>query len=344
MAIFAQQVLADDYFNPALLDIDNPQQEKTDLSVYEKGPGQAPGKYQVAVFINNNKIDTRDVTFNVVKDPQGTSTLQPCFTLDELKSLGIKTQKYPQLRAEGQCADLHTIPSASATFRVRNQQLLLSIPQKALGQVPRGYIDPKEFDEGINAGLLNYSVNASQSHARQQGEEDSSSQYVNLRPGFNLGAWRVRNYSTWNRSTTGHEEKQKFTSVYTYAQRDMVAMKSDVTVGQSTSPSDVFDSVPYTGVELKSDNDMLPDSEKGYAPIIRGTAHSNALVMVRQNGYVIYQNTVAPGAFEINDLYPTGSSGDLQVTVKETDGSESHFVVPFASVPVLQREKTCATA
>lgn len=38
-------------------------------------------KYQVAVFINNNKIDTRDVTFNVVKDPQGTSTLQPCFTL-----------------------------------------------------------------------------------------------------------------------------------------------------------------------------------------------------------------------------------------------------------------------
>ncbi len=84
---------------------------------------------------------------------------------------------------------------------------------------------------------------------------------------------------------------------------------------------------------------MLPDSEKGYAPIIRGSAHSNALVMVRQNGYVIYQNTVAPGAFEINDLYPTGSSGDLQITVKETDGSESHFVVPFASVPVLQREK-----
>ncbi len=67
---------------------------------------------------------------------------------------------------------------------------------KALGQVPRGYIDPKEFDEGINAGLLNYSVNASQSHARQQGEENSSSQYVNLRPGFNIGAWRVRNYST----------------------------------------------------------------------------------------------------------------------------------------------------
>jgi outer membrane usher protein len=81
-------------------------------------------------------------------------------------------------------------PGASATFHVRNQQLLLSIPQIALGKVPRGYIDPKEFDEGITAGLLNYSATASQSHARQQGEEDTSSQYVNLRPGLNIGAWR----------------------------------------------------------------------------------------------------------------------------------------------------------
>ncbi|WP_436857013.1 fimbria/pilus outer membrane usher protein [Citrobacter tructae] len=338
-ACFASQTRADDYFNPALLDVDNPQQGKTDLSVYEKGPGQAPGKYQVSIFINNNRIDTHDVTFTLRQDRDGQNTLQPCFTLDDLKSLGIKTDAYPKLMAQGKCADLHAIPAASATFRVSHQQLLLSIPQSALGQVPRGYIDPKEFDEGIAAGILNYSATASQSHARRPGEDDNSSQYVNLRPGVNIGAWRLRNYSTWNRSTTGNEEQQKFSSVYTYAQRDIVAMKSDLTVGQSTSPADVFDSVPYTGMQMNSDSDMLPDSQRGYAPIIRGTAHSNALVMVRQNGYVIYQNTVAPGAFEINDLYPTGSSGDLQVTVKETDGSESHFVVPYASVPVLQREK-----
>ena len=188
MMFFAQQAMADDYFNPALLDIDNPQQGKTDLTVYEKGPGQAPGKYQVAIFINNNKIDTRNVTFTLEKNAHGDNSLQPCFSLEDLKSLGIKTQKYPQLMAKGQCADLNAIPAASATFHVRNQQLLLSIPQLALGQVPRGYIDPKEFDEGITAGLLNYSATASQSHARQQGEQDNSSQYVNLRPGFNIGA------------------------------------------------------------------------------------------------------------------------------------------------------------
>jgi len=93
MALFASQVMADDYFNPALLDIDNPQQAKTDLSVYEKGPGQAPGKYQVTIFINNNKIDTRDVTFTLQKDRHGNASLQPCFSLEELKSLGIKIKK-----------------------------------------------------------------------------------------------------------------------------------------------------------------------------------------------------------------------------------------------------------
>ncbi|MWL75695.1 fimbria/pilus outer membrane usher protein, partial [Escherichia coli] len=131
---------------------------------------------------------------------------------------------------------------------------LLSIPQSALGQIPRGYIDPKEFDEGIAAGLLNYSATASQSQARIPGTPDNSSQYVNLRPGLNLGAWRLRNYSTWNRSTTGHEEQHHFSSVYTYAQRDIMAMKSDLTLGQSSSPADVFDSVSYTGMQLNSDS------------------------------------------------------------------------------------------
>uniref|UniRef100_UPI00114410CF fimbria/pilus outer membrane usher protein n=1 Tax=Enterobacter hormaechei TaxID=158836 RepID=UPI00114410CF len=70
----------------------------------------------------------------------------------------------------------------------------------------------------------------------------------------------------------------------------------------------------------------------------QGIARSNAQVVIRQSGYVIYDSFVPPGAFEITDLYSTGSGGDLNVTVKEADGSEQHMVVPFASVPVLQRE------
>jgi hypothetical protein len=100
----------------------------------------------------------------------------------------------------------------------------------------------------------------------------------------------------------------------------------------------VFDSLPFRGGQLASDDEMLPDSQKGYAPVVRGIARTNAQVVVRQNGYIIYQTYVAPGAFEITDMYPTGGAGDLNVAVKEADGSEQDFVVPFASVPVLQRE------
>lgn len=96
--------------------------------------------------------------------------------------------------------------------------------------------------------------------------------------------------------------------------------------------------MPFRGAQLASDDDMLPDSLKGYAPVVRGIARTNAQVVVRQNGYQIYQSYVAPGAFEITDMYPTGGAGDLDVTIKETDGSEQHFILPYASLPVLQRE------
>ncbi|WP_336286233.1 fimbria/pilus outer membrane usher protein [Cronobacter dublinensis] len=332
------QARAEDYFNPALLEIDNPGQEKTDLSVYEKGPGQAPGKYRVDVYVNNNHVDTRDVVFTLTTAPDGSSSLQPCLTADDLKSFGVQTDKFDMLREPAQCADLSAIPSASARFNVSRQQLQLSIPQQALGQIPRGYVPPDEFNEGITALLLNYSVNGSRQTALTPDTQDSRDLYANLRPGFNVGPWRLRNYSTWRRNEDSSGTQTDFSTVYTYAQRDIISLKSELTLGQSSSPADVFDSIPFTGAQLASDDDMLPDSLRGYAPVIHGIARSNAQVTVRQNGYVISESNVAPGAFEINDLYPSGGSGDLNVTVKESDGSEQHFVVPYASVPVLQRE------
>ncbi|MCV5824209.1 fimbria/pilus outer membrane usher protein, partial [Escherichia coli] len=90
------------------------------------------------------------------------------------------------------------------------------------------------------------------------------------------------------------------------------------------------------GAMLASDEEMLPDSQRGFAPIVRGIAKSNAEVSVEQNGYVIYRTYVQPGAFEINDLYPTANSGDLTVIIKEADGSEQRFIQPFSSVPIFQ--------
>lgn len=66
-------------------------------------------------------------------------------------------------------------------------------------------------------------------------------------------------------------------------------------MGESSSLNGIFDSVPFTGIQLATDTTMLPESMRGYAPIIRGIARTNARVTIKQNGYQVYQTYVAPG-------------------------------------------------
>ncbi len=82
---------------------------------------------------------------------------------------------------------------------------------------------------------------------------------------------------------------------------------------------------------------MLPDSLRGYAPVVRGIANSNARVTVFQGKSQLYETTVAPGPFAIDDLFATNFSGDLTVVVTEADGSVSTFTVPFSAVPQSMR-------
>ncbi|WNN47065.1 fimbria/pilus outer membrane usher protein [Siccibacter colletis] len=325
-------VCARDYFNPELLETGT-QTAGADLSAFEEG-SQAPGTYQVDVIINDQQVDTRNVEFKSVKNAAGEDVLEPCLSVALLQSYGVKTDLFPELGEQDACANFSAIPDVSYDFRFNSQKLVLSIPQAALAPQARGYVDPTLWDDGINALMMNYSLSGSSNRPRNGGQ-NTNSQYANLRPGINLGPWRLRNYTTWNRDSSGQD---KWDTVYTYAQRNIVPLKSQLTLGDSSSPSDVFDSIPFRGGQLASDDDMLPDSLKGYAPVVRGIARTNAQVVVRQNGYVIYQSYVAPGAFEITDMYPTGGAGDLNVTIKEADGSEQKFTVAFASLPVLQRE------
>ncbi|KVX88164.1 hypothetical protein WL08_30590 [Burkholderia ubonensis] len=99
----------------------------------------------------------------------------------------------------------------------------------------------------------------------------------------------------------------------------------------------MFDSFGMRGVQISSDDRMLPDAQRGFAPVVRGVAQSNAPVDVQQNDYVIYQRTVPPAPFEIRGLNPTGYGGDLQVAVTEADGGKHAFVVSYASFPQLLR-------
>lgn len=334
LATLSHPSMARDYFDPTLIELDDPSMKGADLSSFETG-SQMPGTYRVDVVLDDQYVDALDVPFVTVKSADGEETLQPCLKTEWLKNWGVKTDLFPGLNSKGDCADLSAISQASAKLQFNEQRLVISIPQAALAPLARGYVPPEKWDEGITAAMLNYSVSGDNSWGRNGNGSNSQSQYANLRPGLNIGPWRFRNYTTWSRDSNGQDN---WDTVYTYVQRAIIPFRSQLTMGDSSSPSDIFDSLPFRGAQLASDDDMIPDSQKGYAPVVRGIARTNAQVMIRQNGYIIYQSYVAPGAFEINDMYPTGGAGDLDVTIKEADGSEQHFTVPYASLPVLQRE------
>lgn len=324
---------ADEYFNPALLEVDGGEQGKTtDLSAFEVANGQPAGNYRVDIYVNNEIMtaQARDVTFSKNADGK----LEPCLTLEELSQWGIRTQSFPDLKqGDSECVRLADIPNAFTDFQFSRQRLNLSIPQAAMNARSRDAVPTELWDEGIPAFLMNYGVNGYQNRRQHGGSYDST--YINIRPGLNIGPWRLRNYTTWQHN---NQTGNKWDTVYNYVQRNVISLQSQLTLGDSTAPSDVYDSVPFRGFQLKSDDDMLPSSTRNYAPVVRGVARSDALVTIRQNGYVVYETSVAPGAFEITDLASTGGAGDLDVTVKEADGSEQHMTVPYASLPVLQRE------
>lgn len=331
---FFNNALARDFFDPDFIKSVGQSDPSSipDLSLYATKDAQAPGEYRVDVVLNNNLQETTDIRFVEKKDPAtGELKLVPCLSIAKLTSYGLRSGVFPNLKEDANgCTDTSGIPDFTTDFNFNTQQLLISIPQAALSTIAQGFVPSEEFDDGINALLTNYQFSSGKDY-----EANNEYYNLNLQSGLNIGPWRLRNLSTWNKSAGIQSD---WDSVYLYAQRSIIPLKSTLVMGESSSLSSIFDSVPFTGIQLATDTDMIPESLRGFAPIVRGIARTNARVVIKQNGYQIYQAFVAPGAFEITDLYSTGGNGDLYVTVEEADGSRQNFVVPYASLPLMLRE------
>ena len=332
-AFYAQAEL---YFNPRFL-ADDPA-AVADLSGFEKGQELPPGTYRADIYLNDGYMTTRDITFNAAEKGHG---LAPCLTRGQLASMGVNTAAIAgiDVLAADACVPLtEMIKDATTRFDAGQQRLYLTVPQAFMGNRARGYIPPELWDHGINAGLLNYNFTGNNVHNDVGGSSNYA--YLNLQSGLNLGAWRLRDNTTWSYSSSGSSttNENKWQHINSWLERDITLLRSRLTLGDSYTNGDVFDGINFRGAQLASDDNMLPDSQKGFAPVIHGIARGTAQVSVKQNGYEIYQSTVPPGPFTINDLYAAGNGGDLQVTIKEADGSSQVFSVPYSSVPVLQRE------
>lgn len=333
------------YFPPSL--VSEEQAGVADLSRFNLTDAQLPGEYQVDIWVNGENAGSRTLAFNVsemekenvrdlyIHDKTG---LTPCLSAKMLAGLGMKPAFLTpeRIQHQGECLiPGKLVTDAFTEFDFQNMRLNISIPQVAMDKRAPGWVSEDEWDQGITAALLNYNASGSENRTDYG---TSRNLYLTMTSGFNWGAWRLRDQSsyTWYQ-TPGRNQRQQ-QHLLTYAERTLIPWRSQLTMGDSTTSGDIFDSVSFKGVKIATDENMYPGNERGFAPVIRGNASSNAHITIHQNGYLVYQTNVAPGAFAINDLYPMYAGGDLTVAVNGADGSVQVFTVPYASTPTLLRE------
>ena len=312
---------ADGYtFDPALLR--GSVLSNSALSQFNQQDAVAPGSYQIDLYLNGQFLERDQIRF--VRD--GKQVL-PCFDRAQLTRFGLKNPPAAETACLLPGRELKDITVNADISRLR---LDLSIPQALLNGQPRGRVNPASLDGGESMVFVNYNLNQYRVSYRQGQTRDLDSTYANLNGGLFLGLWRYRQQSSYryDREFGGHLDTSR-----RYVQRAILPWRSEMLLGEGFTDGHFFSGLGFRGIQLSSDDRMLPDSQRGYAPVVRGVAKSNARVTVLQGKSTLYETTVAPGPFAINDLYATNYAGDLTVMVTEADGSVSTFTVPFAAVP-----------
>jgi outer membrane usher protein len=319
-------------FNPAFLHGGS----QVDVSRFSRGNPVLPGEYVVDLQINSKWVGRASVRF--IAQPASDIAL-PCIDRELITRIGFDFENLPaaartelQKAQSGGCVDLKAmIADAAVSFDLSQLRLDISVPQAALLHRPRGYVSSELWDSGVPSATLGYNLNAYRSTSSDVTTTDG---HADLAAGINLGSWHLRQRSSVEVTSDGPTTYQ---NIATYLAHDIPSIRSDLTVGDSFTDGAVFDSFGFRGVSLASDDQMLPDSQLQYAPVVHGIARTNARVVITQRGNTILETTVSPGAFEIDDLYATGYGGDLLVTVYEADGSQERFTVPYASLVQLLR-------
>lgn len=161
-----------------------------------QGDALQPGVYPFDIYVNLTQVDHKDVTFRQAK---GQAASQPCLKVEDLRNYGIKL---PETLQAGSCVDLPAlIKDATVSYDAAVQQINISVPQTMMDLSAIGAIPPSMYDEGINALFANYNFNYNKNSYRRDDADDSEYMFLALNSGLNLGRWRLRNNSTWDKQS-----------------------------------------------------------------------------------------------------------------------------------------------
>src|SRR5580692_11662697 len=262
-------------FNPAFLQGGS----KVDVSRFSRGNPVLPGDYTVDLQVNGKWIGRASVRF--IAQP-GSDVAMPCTDRALVARIGLDFEKLsPSARAElikaqsEGCVDLQTmIPDSALSFDLSQLLLDISVPQAVMLHKPRGYVGPEFWDSGIPSATLGYNLNAYRSTTS---DVTTTEGHMDLTAGINLGSWHLRQRSSVD---VGSGTPSTYHNIATYLAHDIPAIRSDLTVGDNFTDGAVFDSFGYRGVSLASDDQMQPDSQLEYAPVVHGIARTNARVVI----------------------------------------------------------------
>ena len=311
---------------------------RVDVSRFSRGNPQLAGVYRADVFVNDRWLMRRDIRL------AGNPAI-PCIDSDLLQLLRLRPESMLPSSAAPQsgqpaiasgdsgCQPIEQFTrGVSVRFDSGEQRLDFYVAQASQARQPRGYVPPESLDRGINASVLDYTLNGFRTD--NEGVRVVTA-FAGLSARVNYGDWRLRKRINYNLTPSGHWQHDDLgTSLST----DIPAWRSALSIGDAYTGGQLFSSVRMRGVSLAADSRMLPESQRGFAPVIRGVAVGNAKVEILQNNVVVYSTTVPPGPFEINDLYPTGYGGELKIVVTEANGKQTVTTMPFSVLPQLLRE------
>lgn len=312
----------------------------------------APGLKKIDVKVNEQLVGQKNIYFI----SQSGRQVEPCLTFEAIKSMGIKVQLYDgwvkNIEGGGINKEKKTditscekiterIPLSEAHYDNAQQTLYLTVPQEAVDKQSFTMISPLEWDHGtpsIRTSYNGYYYSSRIKNNSKSGKDTVDNTYINLNSVGSLDVWRLYSNDTFYKN---NKNKWKATHDRSYLARDIAMLRSQVQVGEIYSQTSGYmtGSVPLSGVSLSTNERMTFDNQFSYAPIIRGMARTNARILVRQRGNIIYSSTLTPGAFAIDDLYTAQVGADLDVTVEEADGQRQVFHVPFTALPNMIRPR-----
>lgn len=307
-----------------------------DLQRFSQASLAPEGDFTLDITLNQQWKGRHRVT---LRNAQGQRQASACYSLALLRDLGVDSQRLAgdvrdTLATQDACLPLQALKAGGTeTLDFAELRLDLQLAQQVMSRQTSGYLSSEHWDSGVTAGFIDYRLNLYEQHNLQQ-QTQMRQGYLGLRAGLNTGAWYWRHEGSWQASDLA---APRYQAGNTSVRRDIPAWSSRLTLGDAYTRGDVFDSTTFRGVLLGSDERMLPPSQRGFSPVVSGVANSTALLSIRQRGVLIHESTVAPGPFEIDDLYASGLSDDLEVTLKEADGSERTFFVANQAAPLALR-------